>query len=145
MTPSDVVKEWVRRFNAADVDGLAALYAPDAVNHQVVMEPLHGRDAIRRMFATEFGRAEMVCLVENLFDCGEWAVLEWRDLRHEVGKRAFARFPIERRKQSLRTFSENQSLARSILERSIPGSRASKCASKIAERSKGSPRASRGG
>ena len=40
MSPKAVVEEWVRRFNAGDVDGLAHLYAEDAVNHQVVMEPL---------------------------------------------------------------------------------------------------------
>ncbi len=79
MSPKAVVEEWVRRFNAADLDGLASLYAEDAINHQVVMEPLRGREAIRRMFATEFARAEMVCLVENLFADGEWAILEWRD------------------------------------------------------------------
>lgn len=79
MSPKAVVEEWVRRFNAADLDGLASLYAEDAVNHQVVMEPLRGRAAIRHMFATEFARAEMVCLVENLFADGEWAILEWRD------------------------------------------------------------------
>lgn len=79
MTPSDLVHEWVRRFNAADIDGLAALYAEDAVNHQVVTDPLHGREAIRAMFRTEFGRATMVCLVEQLFEDGEWAILEWRD------------------------------------------------------------------
>jgi hypothetical protein len=31
------------------------------------------------MFEIEFGRAEMTCLVENLFEDGEWAILEWRD------------------------------------------------------------------
>lgn len=79
MTPTQLVQTWVDRFNAGDVDGLAALYAPDATNHQVVTEPLRGREAIRRMFATEFGRAEMTCIVENLFECGEWAILEWSD------------------------------------------------------------------
>ena len=79
MKPSELVREWVRRFNAADIDGLAALYAEDAVNHQVVTEPLRGRDAIAAMFRTEFGRATMVCIVENLFEDGEWAILEWRD------------------------------------------------------------------
>ncbi len=79
MRPRDVVNHWVERFNAGDVDGLAALYAEDAVNHQVVMEPLHGRAAIRRLFEVEFGRASMVCLVENLFEDGDWAILEWRD------------------------------------------------------------------
>ena len=79
MSPKQLVQEWVVRFNAADIAGLAALYAPGAVNHQVVMSPLHGRDAIRRMFEIEFGRAEMTCLVENLFEDGEWAILEWSD------------------------------------------------------------------
>ncbi|MBI3112564.1 MAG: nuclear transport factor 2 family protein [Ignavibacteriales bacterium] len=79
MTPKEVVREWIRRFNAADVEGLAELYAPDAVNHQVVTDPLHGRDAIRQMFSTEFGRATMVCIEESLFESGDWAILEWRD------------------------------------------------------------------
>ncbi|HMB90102.1 MAG TPA: nuclear transport factor 2 family protein, partial [Rhodothermales bacterium] len=38
-----------------------------------------GRDAIRELFATKFGRAEMTCIEENLLEDGEWAVLEWRD------------------------------------------------------------------
>lgn len=81
MSPKQVVLEWVARFNSADVAGLAALYEADAVNHQVVMEPLIGREAIRQMFVTEFGRAEMTCIVENLFEDGAWAILEWRDPR----------------------------------------------------------------
>ena len=56
MSPAEVVREWVSRFNRADVEGLVALYSPGATNHQVVMEPLIGRDAIRQMFVTEFGR-----------------------------------------------------------------------------------------
>jgi limonene-1,2-epoxide hydrolase len=79
MTPRQVVEEWVRRFNSADIDGLAQLYAADAVNHQVVMAPLRGREAIREMFAIELGRAQRMCLVENLFESGDWAILEWRD------------------------------------------------------------------
>jgi limonene-1,2-epoxide hydrolase len=79
MTPKAIVREWIRRFNAADVDGLIELYSPDAVNHQVVMEPLHGREAIRNMFIVEFGRAKMQCFEETLFEDGEWAILEWRD------------------------------------------------------------------
>ena len=44
MTPRALVEEWVRRFNAADVAGLAALYHDDAVNHQVVQEPVSTLD-----------------------------------------------------------------------------------------------------
>jgi limonene-1,2-epoxide hydrolase len=79
MSPKQLVLEWVSRFNKADVDGLASLYAADATNHQVVMDPLLGREAIRQMFRIEFGRAEMTCVVENLFADGEWAILEWSD------------------------------------------------------------------
>ena len=79
MTPKELVLEWVARFNAGDADGLAELYAESAVNHQVAEAPVEGRAAIREMFAREFARAKMVCIVENLFQDGEWAILEWRD------------------------------------------------------------------
>lgn len=79
MSPRQLVNEWVARFNAGDIEGLASLYASEAVNHQVVMEPLRGRDAIRRMFEIEFARAEMSCVVESIFEDGEWAILEWSD------------------------------------------------------------------
>ncbi len=42
MTPKELVQEWVRRFNEADIDGLASLYAENATNRQVVMAPLRG-------------------------------------------------------------------------------------------------------
>ena|SRR5690606_30995886 len=79
MRPRDVVQAWVEAFNRADLDGLTALYAPDAVNHQVVEAPAEGREAIRALFEREFAAAEMTCLVEHLFEDGEWAILEWRD------------------------------------------------------------------
>ena len=79
MTPKAVVETWVRRFNAGDADGLAALYHPDAVNHQVTQEPVAGREAIRAMFEREFAGAEMVCMVEAIHEAGEVAALEWRD------------------------------------------------------------------
>jgi ketosteroid isomerase-like protein len=79
MTPKLLVTAWVDAFNAGDSERLAAFYAPDATNHQVAEEPIRGRDAIRKMFADGFAIAEMVCIVENLFEDGEWAMLEWRD------------------------------------------------------------------
>ena len=79
MEPRDVVRVWVEAFNRADVDALASLYEEDAVNHQVAESPVNGRAAIREMFAKGFAAAEMVCIPENLFQDGEWAILEWRD------------------------------------------------------------------
>jgi hypothetical protein len=78
-TPKEVVLAWVDAFNRGDVDGLAGLYADDAVNHQVMWEPLRGRAAIHAMFQREFAHAQMVCIAENLFEDGVWAILEWRD------------------------------------------------------------------
>jgi limonene-1,2-epoxide hydrolase len=79
MSPRDVVRAWVDAFNRADVEALAALYRDNAVNHQVALSPVEGRRAIREMFAREFHAAEMVCIVEHIFEDGDWAILEWRD------------------------------------------------------------------
>ncbi|MEM7203084.1 MAG: nuclear transport factor 2 family protein [Planctomycetota bacterium] len=81
LAPKTVVTTWVAAFNRADVDALATLYAEDAINHQVAEAPVEGRAAIRARFAHEFATADMECIVENLFEDGEWVILEWRDPR----------------------------------------------------------------
>ena len=79
MRPREVVKAWVEAFNRADLDALTNFYRDDAINHQVAEQPVEGRDAIRQMFAAGFAAADMVCVVECIFEDGEWAILEWRD------------------------------------------------------------------
>ena len=79
MSPVDLVKTWVDHFNAGDVDALAALYAGDAINHQVTQDPVEGRENIRAMFADEFEQADMTCIVEKIHDAGDVAILEWKD------------------------------------------------------------------
>lgn len=79
MQPRQLIQAWVEVFNRADADALAAFYAEDAVNHQVAESPVQGRAAIRDMFAAGFASATMVCIVENIFEDGEWGMLEWRD------------------------------------------------------------------
>lgn len=79
MRPKELVRLWVETFNRGDADGLAALYEEDATNHQIPVEPVVGREAIREMFRREFVAAEMTCIVENIFEDDEWAILEWRD------------------------------------------------------------------
>lgn len=78
-SPKSIVQAWVNAFNGVDADAVAAFYAEDAVNHQIPEGEIRGRKAIRDMFEREFAAAEMVCIVENLFEDDEWAVLEWRD------------------------------------------------------------------
>lgn len=79
MGPKQIIIQWVETFNRGDADALASYYAEDAVNHQVANEPVVGRAAIHAMFVREFAAAKMVCLIENLFEDGDWAILEWRD------------------------------------------------------------------
>jgi hypothetical protein len=85
------VTAWVSAFNRADVEALASFYRQDAINHQVAEQPVEGRDAIREMFAAGFASAKMVCMIENVFEDGEWAILEWRD---PVGLRGCGFFHI---------------------------------------------------
>ncbi|MES1222238.1 MAG: nuclear transport factor 2 family protein, partial [Bacteroidota bacterium] len=42
MLPKEVVQKWIDAFNKKDSDALAALYSEEAVNHQVMNEPLVG-------------------------------------------------------------------------------------------------------
>jgi limonene-1,2-epoxide hydrolase len=79
MQPRQLVQAWVDAFNRADVDALADFYTNDAVNHQVAESPVQGRETIRQMFANGFAQGKMVCIVENIFEDGEWAILEWKD------------------------------------------------------------------
>ena len=79
MSPKETVLKFVELFNCANAGALAELYSENAVNHQVAENPVEGRDAIRRMFEREFAAAEMVCIIENLFEDGEWAIMEWCD------------------------------------------------------------------
>lgn len=77
--PKEVVNKWVDAFNAADVSSLIALYHENAVNHQVANTPVEGIKAIEAMFTQEFNTAKMVTIVENVFEDGQCAILEWKD------------------------------------------------------------------
>lgn len=77
--PKDVLIRWVELFNRCDAEAISELYHDDAINHQVANVPVEGKEAIRQMFTAEFENAEMVCIVENIFEDGDWAILEWKD------------------------------------------------------------------
>ncbi|NOI28032.1 nuclear transport factor 2 family protein [Vibrio coralliilyticus] len=92
MEPKQVVQKWVDAFNKGDADAIAEFYSEDAINHQVANEPVIGKSAIKQMFANEFAAAEMVCIVENIFQDGRWAILEWKD---PIGLRGCGFFQFE--------------------------------------------------
>ncbi|WP_406662972.1 nuclear transport factor 2 family protein [Gallaecimonas sp. GXIMD1310] len=92
MTPKTLVQQWVDAFNQGDAEAIADFYHPDAVNHQVANAPVVGKAAIKAMFAREFAAAKMVCIVENIFADGDWAMLEWQD---PLGLRGCGFFKVE--------------------------------------------------
>lgn len=79
MTAKELVNRWVELFNEGNANEIAELYHEEAINHQVANDPVKGKDAIEKMFANEFAVAEMNCIVENMFEDGDWAILEWKD------------------------------------------------------------------
>lgn len=80
MTPTDLMRQWIEKFNAADIDGLTEMYAEEVVNDQAVFhEPIVGREAVRKLFELDFSRAKMVCIEVRIYECGDTAILQWRD------------------------------------------------------------------
>ena len=78
MKPKELIQKWVEVFNTGNVEKIAQFYHKDAVNHQVANELVEGKNAIKQMFADEFAAADMMCIIENIFEDGEWAILEWK-------------------------------------------------------------------
>ena len=93
--PKDILMQWLDAFNSADIDKLSSLYDENAVNHQVANEPVIGKMAIKKMFEQEFATADMTCIVENIFEDGEWAIIEWKD---PLGLRGCGFFHIQNNK-----------------------------------------------
>ncbi len=79
LTPKETLLNWIDVFNNADATALSAFYADDAINHQVVTDPVIGKAAIFEMFQAEFATAEMVCIPDQIFMDGDFAIMEWKD------------------------------------------------------------------
>ena len=79
-TSTDLIEQWIERFNRGDSAGCAALYAGDASLHVAFAEPVQGRDAVRAMFDAYFAAAPLQCTVRHLYAAdGGRVVLEWQD------------------------------------------------------------------
>lgn len=79
MAAKTVLLLWIDAFNKADVETISNLYADDAINHQIANAPVVGKADITEMFRREFSQADMTCIVENIFEDGEWVIMEWKD------------------------------------------------------------------
>jgi len=78
-SPRDVVLVWVDAFNRRSAVAAASFYHEDAVNLQVAEgKPTVGRQAIQEGFAHFFQAfPDSYTRPVNLFEDGEWAILEW--------------------------------------------------------------------
>ena len=79
MSPKQLIQHWVDLFNRSDYEAISNLYAEEAVNHQTPNGIVTCRANIRQVFKEEFSQFEMVCIVENIFEDGNVAILEWKD------------------------------------------------------------------
>jgi steroid delta-isomerase-like uncharacterized protein len=77
--PKEVLNQWLEFINSHDAEKLSSLYHDDAVNLQVAIGvPLIGKMAIHNDFVNFFKHnPDTFTKVENLFEDGEWAILEW--------------------------------------------------------------------
>src|SRR5215211_2090135 len=77
--PREVVQEWVAAYNQRDAYAAAELYQEDATNLQVALgAPTVGRQAILDDLISFFNAyPDNFTQIENLFEDGEWAILEW--------------------------------------------------------------------
>ena len=78
-TPRDVIGAWLDAMNRRDAPAVAALYHADAVVWQLPAgEPLVGRQAQLEALVTFFQAfPDDSTHCEELFEAGEWAILEW--------------------------------------------------------------------
>lgn len=75
----ELLKKWIRLFNARELEAVVDCYALEAVNFQIATgEPAIGKVRIRRDTAEFFqGFPDAWSKVENLLADGDWAAWEW--------------------------------------------------------------------
>lgn len=79
ISPKSVIHEWVKGYNERNATKVASLYHDDAFNIQVAVNmPLEGKEAIQKQLQEFFEAVpDNITKIENLFEDGEWVILEW--------------------------------------------------------------------
>ena len=78
-SPREVVQDWVAAYNQRDAYAAADLYHEDATNLQVAFDnPTIGKQAmLDDLLSFFYAFPDNFTHTENLFEDGEWAILEW--------------------------------------------------------------------
>ena len=78
-TPGEVVQDWVAAYNQQDAYAAAELYHEGATNFQVALgaSTVGRREILDDLLSFFHAFPDNFTHVENLFEDGEWAILEW--------------------------------------------------------------------
>lgn len=79
MQPKELVSKWIKAFNNGDIELLSEFYSDGAIHHHIPESSVQGKEAIMEMFKREFSPSKTNLIVQNIFENGEWAMLEWKD------------------------------------------------------------------
>lgn len=92
MTPKKTLHLWAEYMTTHNLEGLVDLYDDNATNLQVAIGiPLVGKEAIRKDFINFFKNIpDTYTKVENIFEDGDWAIIEWTGGGTFQGKKPFA-------------------------------------------------------
>lgn len=85
MSPRQIVRTWVMRFNAADADRFAELYHEHAVASLPESGRVVGKLRIRSLLRKRFRRGTSPRFAETIYGRDRTAVLDWRDLDGDCG------------------------------------------------------------
>lgn len=85
MQPKELISNWVKAFNNGDANLLSGFYSDSAINYHIPKSPAQGKEAIMDMFKREFSQTKIYFMVQNIFEDGEWAILEWKDPSGQKG------------------------------------------------------------
>ncbi|MGZ5269020.1 MAG: YybH family protein [Ramlibacter sp.] len=78
-TPRDVQSQWAQAFNAADLEGLMALYASDACLVPQPGQPVQGHEAIRAALQNFLALGARITIdAEYVLESGDTALLRGR-------------------------------------------------------------------
>ena len=77
--PREAVQDWVAAYNQRDAYAAAEFYHEDATNFQVALgDPIVGKQVMSYDLLSFFHAfPDNFTHIENLFEDGEWAILEW--------------------------------------------------------------------
>ena len=76
MRHKDLAIKQIEILNRGKVEQLAGLNHDVVINYQITNKPIIWKAAIKEMFFDPFSQADMTCIVENIFEDKDWAILE---------------------------------------------------------------------